>query len=162
MILKNNFFLFCICLFFISCDKKAVFDTYKNVGTSAWHKDTIITFEIEDLEKNTPYNLFLNIRNNNSYEFDNLFLIVSLEHPNKNTEIDTLEYVMANPDGSLLGEGFSDTKENKLVYKENYVFSSKGTYKISVEHAMRKLGKIPGEDLLKGVTDVGLRIETKN
>jgi hypothetical protein len=25
---------------------------------------------------------------------------------------------MANPDGSLLGDGFTDVKDNKLVYKE--------------------------------------------
>ena len=43
--------------------------------------------------------------------------------------IDTLEYEMANPDGSLLGKGITDSKENKLFYKENFSY-----YKIATEY----------------------------
>jgi hypothetical protein len=38
-------------------------------------------------------------------------LIVSLELPNGFTKVDTLEYQMTDPDGALLGDGFSDIKE---------------------------------------------------
>jgi hypothetical protein len=61
-------------------------------------------------------------------------LIVSIEKPNGYTKVDTLE-LMASPDGTLLGEGFTDIKESKLFYKENVRF--KGKYKVSIKQAVR-------------------------
>jgi gliding motility-associated lipoprotein GldH len=86
-------------------------------------------------------------------------LIVALELPNGFTKVDTLEYQMANPDGSLLGEGFTDIKESKLFYKENVKF--RGKYKVYIKQAVRETGKVPGVEELEGITDVGFRIENK-
>ena len=60
--------------FVISCDKKLVFDEYKSVGNS-WHQDSILTFKLPKLESEKKYNLYVNVRDNNDYPFDNLFLI---------------------------------------------------------------------------------------
>ena len=143
----------------ISCDKKRVFDEYKSVG-SAWHKDSIITFDLPVLDSTKRYNLFVNLRDNNNYPFNNLFLIVSLEMPNGFTKVDTLEYQMANPDGTLLGNGFTDIKESKLYYREGVKF--RGKYKVYIKQAVRESGKIPGVQELEGITDVGFRIEQKD
>jgi gliding motility-associated lipoprotein GldH len=143
----------------ISCDKNRVFDEYKSVG-SAWNKDSIVSFELPELDAAKKYNLFVNVRDNNDFPFNNLFLIVSLEQPNKQTVVDTLEYLMADTDGTLLGEGFTDIKENKLIFKQKAVFYQKGIYKISIQQAVRETGKIVGEKELKGVTEVGFRIES--
>jgi hypothetical protein len=59
-----------------------------------------------------------------------------------------------------LGEGFTDIKENKLIFKQKAVFNQKGIYKISIQQAVRETGKIVGEKELKGVTEVGFRIES--
>lgn len=164
MSLKNNFlaagvmlFLFLIAGSVVSCDKKRVFDEYKSVGKS-WDKDSIVSFDIPPMDTNKQYNLFLNIRDNNDYPYNNLFLIVAMEQPDKKTLVDTLEYQMANPDGSLLGEGFTDVKESKLVYKERMKFK-KGNYKMHIRHAVRQTGKVVGVAKLEGITEVGFRIE---
>jgi len=159
MKIRNSIFFLLISILFLSCDKKRVFDEYQSVGNS-WHKDSIISFELPPLEQQKKYNLFVNIRDNNDYPFNNLFLIVSLEEPNKRTIVDTLEYQMANPDGSLLGEGFSDIKESKLFYKEKATFKLKGTYKVKIQHAVRQTGKVAGIKTLNGITEVGFRIES--
>jgi len=83
-----------------------------------------------------------------------------LTKPNKAVETDTLEYLMANPDGSWLGTGNS-VKENWLAYKHNYQFDKKGTYTIAISQANRKNGTVNGVKDLKGITDVGIQI-TKN
>ena len=144
---------------FISCDKKRVFDEYKSVGNS-WHKDSIVSFQLPELDKSKSYNLFVNVRDNNDYPFNNLFLIVSLEQPDKKIVVDTLEYQMANPDGSLMGNGFTDVKENKLFYKDKADFKLKGNYKVKIQHAARQSGKITGVKTLNGISEVGFRIES--
>lgn len=87
-----------------------------------------------------------------------MFVIVSLEQPGGLTTVDTLEYQMAAPDGTLLGEGFTDIKDNKLVYKENAAFKS-GTYKVHIRQAARQTGKVAGVERLAGITEVGFRVE---
>jgi gliding motility-associated lipoprotein GldH len=158
MWIKNSALLLLVVILFSSCDKKRVFDEYKSVG-SAWHKDSIITFTLPELDSTKRYNLFINVRDNSNYQYNNLFLIVALELPNGFTKVDTLEYQMADTDGTLLGNGFSDIKESKLYYKENVRFRSK--YKVYIKQAVRENGKIPGVTALDGITEVGFRIEKK-
>ena len=156
MRIKNSTLLLLVVVLFFSCDKKRVFDEYKSVG-GAWHKDSIVTFDLTELDSTKRHNLFVNLRANNDYPFNNLFLIVAIERPNGFTKVDTLEYQMANPDGSLLGDGFTDLKESKLVCKDKVRF--KGKYKVHIKQAVRENGKVPGVNALEGITDVGFRIE---
>lgn len=155
--LKNSLLFFVAAMMLISCDKTRVFDEYKSVG-KAWHKDSIVSFDLPKIDTTKYYNLYLNIRDNDNYPFNNLFVIVSLEHPGGLTKVDTLEYQMANADGSLLGDGFTDVKESKLYYKERMKFKS-GIYKVNIRQATRKTGKVTGVQKLEGITDVGFRIE---
>ena len=159
MKILNNLLLILVAISIVSCDEKRVFDEYKSVGTF-WHKDSIVKFKLPKLDANKKYNLFVNVRDNNDFPYSNLFLIVSLEQPNKKVKVDTLEYQMANLDGTLLGDGFSDIKESKLFYKQNQSFNLKGEYKIKIQQAVRQTGKIVGDKELKGVTEVGFRIES--
>ena len=160
MILKRIkiLLLIIVSMFFFSCDKKRVFDEYLALN-GKWKKEEIVRFTFEQNDTISPYNLYLNIRNNNDYPFNNLFVIVSLKEPDNLVKIDTLEYAMANPDGSLMGEGFSDNKENKLWYQENFVFKQKGMYTIEIQQALRETGNVEGVEELEGITEVGFRIE---
>jgi gliding motility-associated lipoprotein GldH len=158
-ILTNSFLLFFVAFGLVSCDKSQVFDEYHTFD-DGWKKNSIINFNFNQEVSKQPYNLFINIRDNDDYEFSNLFLIVKLEHPDGLTKVDTLEYQMANPDGTLLGEGFSDIKESKLWYKEKMMFPKKGKYKLSIQQAVRQTGKIKGVEKLDGITEIGFRIES--
>ena len=147
-------------LLLVSCDKKRVFDEYKSIN-GKWNRDSIVSFSFDQKDTVSKYNLFINVRNNNSYPYNNMFLIVQLQQPGtKLTKVDTLEYQMANPDGSLMGDGFTDIKESKLWYKENVKFPKAGKYTVSIQQAVRKSGEVPGVEELDGVTDLGFRIES--
>jgi len=159
MNLKNSMLLILFGILLISCHKNRVFDEYWTPGNH-WHKDSIAKFNFEQKDTISSFNLFLNIRNNKNYPYSNLFLIVSLEQPDGFTLVDTLEYEMAYPNGALMGKGFMDIKENKLFYKEKVKFPKTGNYKVSIAHAMRHTGKIPGVENLEGIIDVGFSIES--
>ncbi|MES2544508.1 MAG: gliding motility lipoprotein GldH [Bacteroidota bacterium] len=156
---SNVLFVFIVVLLFCSCDKKRVFDEYQTVGTG-WKKNSMIVFNLPKLDTTQKFNLFLNLRANDDYKFNNLFLIVSMEEPNGRTQVDTLEYLMAAPDGTLLGEGFSDIKESKLFYKANKKFKSSEKNKVTIRQVVRQTGKITGVENLEGITEVGFRIES--
>ncbi|WP_423779063.1 gliding motility lipoprotein GldH [Bizionia echini] len=159
--MMQNKFLYLIALIvlvLISCDSNRVYDTYKSVPNQ-WHKDSVVQFKFQAPDSTNTYNLFVNLRNNNNYPFNNLYLIVEMDFPNGRVIKDTLQYKMAKPNGELLGTGFTDIKESKLWYKEGVVFSESGEYQIKIQQAMRENGKVNGVINLKGITDVGFRIE---
>ncbi|TVZ52573.1 gliding motility lipoprotein GldH [Dokdonia sp. Hel_I_53] len=156
--MRSVFLLVVICMGLFSCDSDQVYHRYESLGGN-WNINEPVTLEIKDIDSVQPYNLYITVRNDNRYPYSNLFLITSLEFPQGHTLTDTLEYEMAAPDGRWLGEGFGDIKESKLVYKRGERFRESGTYTFTVEHAVRKNGNISGDQTLKGITEVGLRIE---
>jgi gliding motility-associated lipoprotein GldH len=162
MDLKKSKFLVLlfVTLLFFSCDEKQFFSEYKELDGS-WKKSDTLRFTFEQKDTVNPYHLFLNVRNNNDYPFSNMYLIVTIKEPGKKPtiKVDTLEYLMSNPDGTLLGEGFSDIKESKLWYLENFKFKRAGKYNVEVVQAVRETGKVNGVSELKGITELGLRIE---
>ncbi len=141
-----------------SCNNDFVFDRYISQPELGWHKDSIASFNIPTLDSLKSFNLFMNVRNDNTYKYSNLFLITSLEYPNGKKEVDTLEYEMAYPNGEWIGTG-GHLIENKLWFKENFSFKEKGIYKINISHAMRENGKEKGVEFLRGINDIGFRIE---
>lgn len=140
---------------FFSCGQDRIFDNYKTIQNQ-WDKDSLIIFEV-DL-KSSSYNTFINVRTDQSYRFNNLFLIVTVQDSVKTIMKDTLHYKMANSDGKLLGNKFLNTFENKLVHKESIKFES-GKYLVTIQHAMRKINQIKGLKLLDGILNIGYRIE---
>lgn len=161
MNLKNNYWILLLSICLFSCDKQRVFDEYESLG-GTWSKNDTLKFTLPKLDKQQYYNLFLNIRCNDDYPFNNIFVLVSMTQPDGVTKVDTLEYEMANPDGSLMGEGITDVKLSKLFYKEKFQFKQYGVYKVNIQQALRKSSEVNGVKELKGITEVGFRIETLN
>lgn len=156
---SSVFFLFLTLLFFAACDESRVLDQYKSIPGGEWQRDSIVNFRFEAPDTINNYNLFLNLRNNSEYDFNNIYLITELNFPNGKVISDTLQYEMAAPSGEWLGTGFGDVKESKLWYKENVKFTEAGEYLVTVQQAMRRRDSIEGIKSLEGITEVGFRIE---
>ena len=154
-------FLALVMMLVISCDSNRVYDTYQSVSNQSWNTNETLEFSFNVLDTISKNNLFINIRNNNSYAFSNLFLITQMQFPNGQKIVDTLEYEMADATGRFLGTGLTAIKESKLFYKENAVFNKSGEYTFMIQQAMRKNGEIKGLNSLNGITEVGFRIEKK-
>ncbi|WP_027076610.1 gliding motility lipoprotein GldH [Maribacter antarcticus] len=146
----------------ISCNTNIVRSEYKSVNGSVWNKDDVKEFAFSEMDSLQEYQIFINVRNDQNFRFSNLFLIAALNTPEGEVVQDTLEYVMALPDGTWLGKGGGSLKENKLWYKENIVFPTSGVYTLKLSHAMRKNGNVSGVIGLEGITDVGIEIIETN
>ncbi|MFD2100255.1 gliding motility lipoprotein GldH [Flagellimonas iocasae] len=157
--MRNSLPFLLIVTLFWSCNDHLVYSEYEPLKEGKWEIEKVVNFEFSGMDTITPYNMFINIRNDDTFPFSNLFLITEFEAPDGNTLKDTLEYRMAQPTGEWLGKGLGSVKENKLWFQENVVFPDSGVYKVSISHAMRKNGDVEGVYILDGITDVGLEIE---
>lgn len=158
---KYIFVLFSLGLLLFSCDKNRVFDQYISTA-DGWDKKKAVVFNHEQQDTVSLYNMYVNVRTTDAYPYSNLFLIVETGFPDKTVKRDTLEYQMTNPDGSMMGKGFSDVKESALWFKYNYTFPQAGKYTFKVFQAVREVGHTEGISKLDGITEVGFRIENTN
>jgi gliding motility-associated lipoprotein GldH len=158
--MRKSFILLLAVVGLSSCVEKDTYNQYYSIDSNVWKTNNSIEFNVEIEDTISQNNIFINIRNNKDYEFSNLFLISQIQFPDGYRVVDTLEYEMTDKTGVFLGSGYTDIKENKLFYKEKVRFNQSGNYLIKVDQAMRKNGNIQGLDSLKGITDVGLSIES--
>lgn len=136
----------------ISCVKTGE-DVYINRINSSWNKKAVQHFEFEIKDAQQLKNIIFVVRNNNDYPYSNLRVISSLAKVGeKNVKPDTLNFVLAQPNGEWLGSGFGDTKEILFLYKPKFRFPANGKYRVDVTQAMRK-------DVLPGIEDFGIKIE---
>ncbi|MEP2279825.1 gliding motility lipoprotein GldH [Maribacter sp.] len=156
--MRSIFFCFLALVLFASCDSNIIKTKYQTLEDGVWNKDNVLEFSLSEMDTIAEHDVFINVRNDNTFPYSNLFLIASLTTPEGEVTKDTLEYVMSLPDGTWLGKGSGSIKENKLWYKENIVFSSSGVYTIEVSQAMRKNGNVSGIIGLEGITDVGIEV----
>ncbi len=150
--------LFLTAILLVSCESDTVFSETRALD-GQWGATEVVEFTLPQLDSLRSYDLFVNIRNTNDYKYNNIFLIVSMVFPHGKTVADTLEYRMANPDGTWMGQGLGNIKDNKLWYKEKVRFFEEGNYTVQIAHAMRNNGEAAGVSKLEGITDVGFSIE---
>lgn len=139
----------------IACNPNLEYEKYTEINEGVWNKDSLVVFEVPVTDTVQQYNLYFNIRNNIDYGYSNLWLFVEIEQPNGKSLTDKFELALADPSGKWLGKGFGGLKTREAIYKRNVFFPGSGEYKIKVAQGMR-------EDNLRGIRDVGLRIEKVN
>lgn len=145
------FFILLIALF-SACDKNKVFDQYQALPEAGWHKDSLLVFELNVINTQQTNNMYINVRNDIKYKFSNLWLFIEIESPDSTVKTDTFEIVLADPTGKWLGTGFGGIKTNQIMYRRSVNFPVPGQYKIKIRHGMRS-------NLLKGINDIGVRVE---
>ena len=160
--MRNLSCCFLALVLFASCETNIIKSEYRSLKDGVWHKDDVLQFSLAEIDTVDSHDIFINVRNDNTFPYSNLFLIAAITTPEGEVTKDTLEYAMSLPDGTWLGKGSGSIKENKLWYKENIVFSSSGVYTIEVSHAMRKNGNVSGIMALEGITDVGIEVIKSN
>lgn len=145
------FILIFFCSILFSCGSDCIYDQYQSIENIAWEKDKeyYFTFQVED--NSTPYNIILEIRNNNLYPYQNLWLFYNEELPIGPLVRDTIECLLADEYGKWYGHGIS-LHQSSFPVRTAYIFPHKGQYTFSFRQGMRN-------DILRGIQEIGLRVE---
>lgn len=147
----NKLFAIAAAAILVSCKDSG--EVYMRNINGAWHKKDKATFSFPVRDVQNPKNLIFIVRNNNDYPYSNIRLIVDFHEVKSKKKItDTLNYILARPDGEWIGTGFGETKETLFQYRLRYRFPKQGQYSVTVQQAMR-------QEVLKGIEDIGIKIE---
>ena len=144
-------------LIFASCDSSLGFRKYHALQ-DGWPSSEQISFSSDQIVQ-TPSDIYIHIRNTNTYPYNNLFLVAEIRDSIQVIARDTLEYAMADPQGKWLGTGFLEVKESKLSWKENWLPHHKGPFFVEISQRVRNNGSVEGVSILDGIINVGIAIE---
>jgi len=137
---------------FHSCDFNRYYEENQPFDSQIWERDGLVVFQVDIQDTLSPFNFIINVRHNTDYRYSNIFLFLDTDYPDGNHSRDTLECLLAAPDGRWYGKGAGKIKENQILLKRNVFFPMKGIYGFKFEQAMRT-------EELQGMEDFGVRIE---
>lgn len=143
--------LFLVLLGASACGPDALSDETKALPDKAWGVDDTLGFPFSIEDTTAMYDLYISLRHTTDYAYRNLFLFVDTHFPDGSISRDTLEFILAKPDGTWLGKGFSKIKYNRFLIRKGVVFPESGDYRFVFQHAMRT-------ESLAGMRNLGVRI----
>lgn len=147
-----NLVLVFILVLLTSCDRNKFYNEFRHLENDKWPKDQVLSFRINIDDTVSTYRFFINVRNNTSYQNNNIYFFLTTEFPGGGMSRDTIECLLAAKDGTWLGKGSGRYRDNKIPIRGNIHFPRTGTYILSLNQAMR-------EDVLQGISEAGIRLE---
>lgn len=156
--MKNPFLLIVLSVLLSNCQTSSelLFNELQNDG---WKQDQWETFTYRNRLANKTASLDWILRHDNNYPYATIFFIAALTTPKGVTQYDTLNYRLANADGSWLGAGMY-VHELSLTYMDRFLFEEPGNYLFKLRPAVRSNDRILADSLLVGLHQIGLEIRT--
>ena len=137
------------CLLFSGCERPALY-SYQSVAADGWWCTDTLRFETDNLTAHKTYVLRAGVRCNNSYAFQNLWLVVERRVPSEENHRDTLQLLLTD-DRTLDFSSGSIVHEKEQTIGTFRVRQSQQPIELLVYHVME-------EQLLKGVEEVGVQV----
>ena len=130
----------------------AYFDKRYVIDEAKWEMSDKAVFDVSIDDTASTYLFGIEIRHLENYRYSNLFMFMRTEMPDGNVTRDTIECVLAMPDGRWLGKHSGSMCDAKILLNDKLKFPSTGNYRFILEQAMR-------DTTLKGISDVGIIID---
>lgn len=136
-----------------SCNNSTVYSDSADLPENGWKKDSAVTFNIPVKDTAADYRLMINVRNNNNYKYQNLWLFIQYQLPDKSIKKDTVECFLADNTGRWIGSGFGSLSEMNILYVPRMRFHQMGNYRYQIKQGMR-------DSVLTGLNDIGMEVLT--
>lgn len=133
-----------------SCDS-SVYNKMKEIPDANWDMNYPVKFDFENNDTTSLYDFFVLIRHNTDYAYNNLYCFVTTTMPGDSVTCDTIEFVLADPDGKWIGDGTGHLRTDDVMISRKFSFPRIGLYSFEFQQAMR-------DTVLTGITDIGIRI----
>ena len=152
---KSCLLLISYFLLLFSCTRIDLYEKVTPVPKHEWENNFKPKFEFDIKDTLANYQLFLILRHNDRYNYNNIWLNVFIKNPDNTVQKFQIEQSLANNTNGWLGAGMDDIYEHRLKLTEAPIQLKKpGRYIFTIQQIMR-------EDPLENIMDVGLRLEKK-
>ena len=157
--LKKQFLLFAFSVFLLqACTSIDLYERVATIPGQAWQSSYKPSFTFAIKDTTAPYQLFLILRHDNKYNYNNIWLNLYRKKPDGSISKVPYELQLATNEKGWLAEGMDDLYEHRIPLtpsaNDSFYFNQAGPYTFTLEQIMR-------EDPLQHIMNVGVRIERK-
>jgi gliding motility-associated lipoprotein GldH len=129
-------------------------DIYEKTATfydHSWKSAERPSFTFEITDTTSLYNIFLVMRHEDAYNYNNIWINLTVKSP---VDVVTIrrEFILANNKQGWLGSSMDDIIENRIPFNDKPAPLHKGTYTFTLQQDMR-------EDPLDHIINAGIRVE---
>lgn len=149
--MKRVILFLAITILFTACGGEG-FNQRKVIPEAKWAMENRVPFDVTVNDTVGIYSFGISLRHMENYRYSNLYVFLHTDMPNGNVTHDTIQCLLASPEGRWLGKSSGSMRDVRIVLNPNLRFPLQGTYHFEIEQAMR-------EPVLKGISDIGLFIE---
>lgn len=143
---------------FSSCTTVDLYEKSVSIPGHSWKNNYKPVFNFTIKDTSSPYQLFLILRHNDKYNFNNIYINLITKQPGQDsTQTVRYDLRLATDNEGWLASGMDDIYEHRIPLTPTggqFYFRKPGDYNFSIEQIMR-------ENPLDNVLNVGLRIEKK-
>lgn len=150
--MRQRVFSLTLLILLTGCGREALIFETSEIENGRWAFSDTRRINVNVNDTTTPYNYQLLVRQGGDYAWQNLVVYLKTYYPNNTYQVDTLNCILAEPNGAWRGEGLGDLIDNRILFRMNEPFSMSGNYIFELQHAMRM-------DTVSEVYDIGLCIE---
>lgn len=135
-----------------ACDERTVYHGFRSIPSGGWAREDTLCFEVSVPDSQTCYRVSVEVRNRNDYPYQNLILAWGCETPDTCLQaVDSLHFRLADAEGIWTGSGWGGLYLSALPAGSVRIGKA-GEYRFRVVSLM-------SDEVLRGVNDVGIRIE---
>jgi len=147
--------LFLMAALLVSCShNKSHYYEFRELSQEGWAVNERCNFEAELNDSVGGYNIYVDVRHQGNYPYQNLWLFVERMSPDSAVVNDTIACDLADYSGKWLGKGSGSVYLFSAPYAQ-FEIKAPGKYVIGIRHGMR-------DEVLKGISAIGLRIELQH
>ncbi|MDI1235051.1 MAG: gliding motility lipoprotein GldH [bacterium] len=133
-------------------DKAIVVDEMRDIPKASWAFNQIPDFDFDIKNTQLNHNLYLNLKIQKTYPYENLYLLTHIKDTEGNIVTRRVNFNLmdenGNPNGSMSGNSIS----YQLPIFTNQKFNKTGKYFIALEQNMR-------DSVINGVESIGVMIK---
>lgn len=145
---------------FASCTRTNLFEKTAVIPGHSWKSSFKPAFTFTISDTTSPYMIYLIIRHNDRYSFNNIYVNLYAKGPGLDTaQVVPYDMRLGTDESGWLGSGMDDIYEHRhaitpLSPEKAFYFRKPGEYTFTLEQIMR-------QDPLENVLNAGIRIEKK-
>ena len=135
-----------------SCNKLDSFEQTVFFPEHQWASKNQPSFQFEVKDTVASYNIYVVIRHEDAFHFNNLWLNIITTAPSEKSNTQKVNLQLANNATGWLGSGMDDVFDHRIRITSSPIHLKKGIYQFSLQQIMR-------EDPLPSILNAGIRVE---
>lgn len=139
-------------MLFTACSGNTFLHEYHDVNLWSWNNDDTVSFDVPTITSTGEVEAEIGVRFTNSYIYQDLFLLGTLECEESIIQTDTIKVPIYQENGTTDGEGFPYTTITEPI--TSFQVDSGYEYSYKVTHLM-------GATPIKGIASIGLQLKSK-